>query len=361
MYDGIGIAPDVATTVLWRLPASSPLIPSFTKQFTSADQLLARISSFVSLSSDTEFGHYQEPQWAFLLGGEVVSAHVAEAVAADATTQSEQGGAVFQGGVLSVQLEGPAGDTTIALGMVLVDPAHRRKGIARRLIKSAMLAPPARYVLAVCSEAGYPLYRSLGFQDAGGMVYAMSCSLRDLRRYATSPFATNNKHGIRTADVNDVRDARDMMCTLDQNATGYDRRGRLNLLLDAEYASGASSRSVIGYYDASTDIPGGFPPCAFAISRRDSEKGPIIVGPMVGPAISALPLLCHISQQHHPQEDDSRIVSVLVSNHKEEVVDRFLQVEGFAIDWTGPAMTTDGLGIYKDDSSYLALMHPTLG
>ena len=276
MYDGIGIAPDVATTVLWRLPASSPLIPSFTKQFTSADQLLARISSFVSLSSDTEFGHYQEPQWAFLLGGEVVSAHVAEAVAADATTQSEQGGAVFQGCVLSVRLEGPAGDTTIGLGMVLVDPAHRRKGIARRLIQSAMSAPPARYVLAVCSEAGYPLYRSLGFQDAG-IVYAMSCSLRDLRRYATSPFATNNKHGIRTADVIDVRDARG------------------------------------------------------------------------------------ISQQHHSQEDDNRTVSILVSNHKEEVVDGLLQVEGFDIDWTGPAMTTDGLGIYKDEESYLALMHPTLG
>ena len=340
--------------------ATDPIITTNTKQYKSADQLLSRISSFVSLSSDTEFGHYQEPQWAFLLGGEDVSAHVAEVVAADATPQSEQGGAVFQGCVLSVQLEGPAADTTIALGMVLVDPAHRRKGIARRLIQSAMFAPPARYVLAVCSEVGYPLYRSLGFQDAG-MAYAMSCSLRDLWRYATSSFATNNKHGIRTADANDVRDARDMICTLDQNATGYDRRGRLNLLLDAEYASGASSRSVFGYYDASTDIPGGCPPCAFAISRRDCEKGPIIVGPLVGPAISALPLLCHISQQHHPREDDSRIVSVLVSNHKEEVVDRFLQVEGFAIDWTGPAMTTDGPGIYKDEESYLALMHPTLG
>ena len=235
MYDS---APDVyyGTMASPCVVATDPIITTNT----SADQLLARISSFVSLSSDTEFGHYKEPQWAFLLGGEDVSAHVAEAVAADATTQSEQGGAVFQGCVLSVRLEGPAGDTAIGLGMVLVDPAHRRKGIARRLIQSAMLAPPARYVLAVCSEAGYPLYRSLGFQDAG-MVYAMSCSLRDLRRYATSPFATNNKHGIRTADGNDVRDARDMICTLDQNATGYDRRGRLNLLLDAERGSWTKS------------------------------------------------------------------------------------------------------------------------
>ena len=338
-------------------------ITTSTKRYTSADQLLARISSFVSLSSDTEFGHYREPQWAFLLGGEDVSAHVVEVVYANATAQGERGGAVFQGCVLSIQLNDSAGEsTTVGLGMVLVDPAHRRKGIARRLIQSAMIAQArTKYVLAVCSEAGYPLYRSLGFQDAG-MVYAMSCSVGDLRRYARA-LATNNKHGIRTADGNGVRGARDIIYRLDQNATGYDRRGRLNLLLDAEYASGASSRSVFGYYNGTDDasnIPGGCPPCAFAISRRDCKEGGIIIGPMVGPAISAVPLLCHISQ-HCPEDDDNRILSILISNHKEDVVDRLLQVEGFSIAWTGPAMTTDGQGIYKDENSYLALMHPTLG
>jgi len=342
------------------------IITTNTKQYTGADQLLARISSFVSLSSDTEFGHYREPQWAFLLGGEDVSAHVAEVVAADATTQNESGGAVFQGCVLSVQLGGLAKrESAVGLGMVLVDPAHRRKGIARRLIQSAMMAQaPSRYVLAVCSEAGYPLYRSLGFQDAG-MVYAMSCKLGDLRRYATSPVATNNKHGVRTTDGNGVRGARDIIYRLDQNATGYDRRGRLNLLLDAGYASGASSSMTFGcMYDetsTSNNIPGSYPPCAFAISRQDWKEGPIILGPMVGPAIFALPLLCHISQHHHPEVDDNRILSILISNHKEDVVKRLLRVKGFTIAWTGPAMTSDGQSIYKDENSYLALMHPTLG
>ena len=52
--------------------ATDPIITTKTTQYASAE-VLARISSFVSLSSDTEFGHYQEPQWAFLLGGEDVS------------------------------------------------------------------------------------------------------------------------------------------------------------------------------------------------------------------------------------------------------------------------------------------------
>ncbi len=53
------------------------------------------------------------------------------------------------------------------IGMVLTDPAHRRRGFARRLMEHLIEALAARQVDWIkldATEAGAPLYRSLGFE-----------------------------------------------------------------------------------------------------------------------------------------------------------------------------------------------------
>ena len=146
------------------------------QRYTDVNQNLLNIPRLVALSSGTEFGHYQDAQWSFLLSGSEISTFIMKTeMQSDGLTKKESGDcSKFRGCVLSVALDT---NSTIGLGMVLVAPKHRRKGIARHLIKAAMEAHTGgmngvdasashqRLILAVCSEMGHPLYRSLGFQD----------------------------------------------------------------------------------------------------------------------------------------------------------------------------------------------------
>lgn len=53
------------------------------------------------------------------------------------------------------------------LGMVIVDPALQRAGIGRLLMNEVLQRLAERTVLLVATKAGAPLYRKLGFVDAG--------------------------------------------------------------------------------------------------------------------------------------------------------------------------------------------------
>lgn len=56
------------------------------------------------------------------------------------------------------------------IGMVLTDPAARRRGFARRLMEHALEALVARgtgWIKLDATEMGAPLYRELGFEDEG--------------------------------------------------------------------------------------------------------------------------------------------------------------------------------------------------
>ncbi len=56
------------------------------------------------------------------------------------------------------------------IGMVLTEPAHRRRGFARRLMEHTLAALEARQVEWIkldATEMGAPLYRKLGFEDEG--------------------------------------------------------------------------------------------------------------------------------------------------------------------------------------------------
>lgn len=52
---------------------------------------------------------------------------------------------------------------------VAVDPAHRRRGVARELMRRAMAIVDGRRLVAlVATEMGEPLYRELGFSETSG-------------------------------------------------------------------------------------------------------------------------------------------------------------------------------------------------
>src|ERR1017187_7701387 len=58
------------------------------------------------------------------------------------------------------------------IGMVLTDPAHRRRGFARRLMEHAIEALTARqmeWIKLDATEMGAPLYRQLGFEPECGI------------------------------------------------------------------------------------------------------------------------------------------------------------------------------------------------
>lgn len=58
------------------------------------------------------------------------------------------------------------------IGMVLTDPAHRRRGFARRLMEHAIVALMARqmeWIKLDATEVGAPLYRQLGFEPECGI------------------------------------------------------------------------------------------------------------------------------------------------------------------------------------------------
>jgi len=78
-----------------------------------------------------------------------------------------------------VECEGALAATTTAvcyerrlawIGMVLTDPAHRRRGLGRALMEHAIEALMARqteWIKLDATEMGTPLYRQLGFEDEG--------------------------------------------------------------------------------------------------------------------------------------------------------------------------------------------------
>jgi GNAT superfamily N-acetyltransferase len=77
------------------------------------------------------------------------------------------------GGVLAATATAVCYERKLAwIGMVLTDPAHRRRGFARRLMEHAIEALTERrmeWIKLDATEAGAPLYRQLGFEPECGI------------------------------------------------------------------------------------------------------------------------------------------------------------------------------------------------
>ncbi|KAL7525434.1 hypothetical protein ACHAWF_001360, partial [Thalassiosira exigua] len=218
--------------------------------------LLCLSSTISDLSAGTEFAAYKDPQWRFLLGGGDVSCFVI-------TSDREEDGADayrsrFDGCVLKVNLS----DDLVGFGMVLVRPSKRRQGYGRALMKQAMgEGTNGRLVLAVCSSLGYPLYRTLGFEEAGS-VSLLTCLASDLLH------KTHQRRNGGHLTVVDGKECTEeqllLLASQDARATGFRREGRIRLLLRG-YAEG--SRSAVAFL--STRVPGGAECISTAVARQD--------------------------------------------------------------------------------------------
>lgn len=329
----------------------SPII----EQLNGPSDLLPRIEAFADLSSGTEFASYKNPQWQFLLGGQEITAF---ALRSSNENDNRPDSIAFDGCVLRVKLD----NDTVGFGMVLVEPSKRGRGFARLLIEKAMQVNSdeegkgKRFVLAVCSSLGRPLYNKLGFKDAG-LVTLLTCSVSNLL------LKTKHGHwGNECLLVNNGKeckgDKRNLLVRLDAKATGFERRERINLLLSG-YAEG--SRATVAFF-STDDGPDSF---SAAVARQDCPEGPLIIGPMMGREECCIPLLWALVKKHFEDNNREQIgvksVMIMITDHP-NLVSALMKIEGMNKLWQCPAMTSDGNPVYQyGDGSYLAMMHPTLG
>jgi GNAT superfamily N-acetyltransferase len=99
------------------------------------------------------------------------------------------------------------------IGMVLTDPAHRRRGFARRLMEHAietLMARQVEWIKLDATEMGAPLYRQLGFEPECGI----------------------ERWGATAEQSSRIRDLswRDQPAVLDRQAFGADRSELLAML-----------------------------------------------------------------------------------------------------------------------------------
>ena len=139
------------------------------------------------------------------------------------------------------------------IGMVLTDPAHRRRGFARRLMEYAIEALTARqmeWIKLDAAEMGAPLYRQLGFEPECG-----------IERWGTTAGPAPGIPDLSWQDQGSV---------LDRQAFGADRSELLAMLAPL----GAAAVADDGYAMARPGSQAAyFGPC---VSRRAETAGELL-------------------------------------------------------------------------------------
>lgn len=110
-----------------------------------------------------------------------------------------------------------------ALGAVCVAPEMQRRGIGRRLMEAALDRLAGRTVLLHATEAGLPLYRSLGFVEAG--------MVRQYQGAAFNPGLVALGEGERLRPIGRSDPA--ALQALDRAACGMDRTALIRALIEA--------------------------------------------------------------------------------------------------------------------------------
>ena len=149
-----------------------------------------------------------------------------------------------------------------------------------------------------------------------------------------------------------------IVASLDERATGWNRRGRIETLVRPSESSSLRSVTVLA-----TNTDGGHPIGA-AVLRQEGPESPLVVGPILGPK-SLAPFLVASLARAVPQDvvsGDTILSLLLVNNNNNNQLVETLVASGFWLGFDLPAMAMDGEPIYRDgDGSYLGLIHPTLG
>ena len=307
-------------------------------------EMLPFVQSFVDLSRGTEFGMYLEPQWRLLLNLEEVTAFVAISENRDPAGGGKAG---LDGCVLKLQLA----KDEIGYGFVLVRRSKRGQGLARKLMETAMSSSTGkcRHVLAVCSALGQPLYRKLGYKEAGRVTY-LSCSIGDMLSYLASPLGA--KHCVDTPQMSQG----EVWEQVKGKPNSLIPTDRLKVLSEGKYSSNARTSSAI-HLDS------------FAIARQDCRGGTFIVGPMVGEERYCLTLIHQLIKTHFrdANKDDDEYarlyVQMMIPDHF-DLVQTLMSIEGMVNHWQSPCMTSDGKPLCvanHTEHRRLMYMHPTLG
>lgn len=375
------------------------------------------------LSAGTEMSSYGPHQWHFLLAGKDMNAYVVpNNNPKDSDSDSDldldsdntedtilRTTNTLLGSLLRVELKpatttatGEDGAAAAGFGMMLVGTEARGKGVAKLLLKEAIddddnddddstdvtktppsAASPIRKLLPVCTTAGQPVYRKLGFSNVG-TVTSVSTDIITASKMKTTTSTNNTNpakqnctiqvYGSMVCNNNNnnkniedtpmiTSNIRDLVIQMDKEATGYDRTERLSFMLNANSDTTTPNELqtiVATAVNATTDEVMGV-----AVLRQEMVDGPYVVGPLIGEPSVALPLVKALATTAATTTTVGPVpppkISVLVSDHP-DLVEEFKSVAKFEQGFEFPAMSLDGKPIYNNGNGrYLGLIHPTLG
>uniref|UniRef100_A0A7S4F0U2 N-acetyltransferase domain-containing protein n=1 Tax=Chrysotila carterae TaxID=13221 RepID=A0A7S4F0U2_CHRCT len=304
-----------------RLQPRSLQIISDSKQRENAMPLLCE------LSKGTEFGHYKEEQWKFvLLAGDITLLVVSDGTATER----------FLGCLLRVGF----GEEDAGYGMMLVSPAARGLGIAKTLLATAMKLKPSQglHILGMCSELGAPMYKKMGYKSVAS-VTKVSAPLRFEPDTSAAPQLSFEL-------VVWPEGATETLLRMDQRVTSLDRAHTIRAVV------AASKLLVVARERESSHAIG------IALARCDANA--LVVGPIEGDERCVLPLLASLRSPALTADLQLDAISVLIAGH-DALVSRLVAEAGFTVDFVNPTMTFGGVPLPGERSGYIGLIHPTIG
>lgn len=288
------------------------------------------VPRLVALSERCSWTHYRAREWAFLIDS-CDEAFVIEDPNVAATSPP------LLGSILRVNFPGIDGAGATGLGMMLVDPATRGRGLGKVLMKEAMAASEGELiVLGVATALGQPMYEKMGYVTTGS-VAMLSLDAGSARTAADSePSVEVALFGGDHVPSH----AREALAALDRMATGLDRSRALDVALALPGAQLACAT------DRASGKPRG------AAIMVGGTNGAETIGPVVGDEVSAVPLIASLVASTDAP------VGLKVSNHP-QLVEQLERMQ-----FKGPKlveMTYEGRPLPGRRENYFALLHPTLG
>lgn len=164
------------------------------------------------------------------------------------------------------------GERNGSLGVIIVSPDHQGKGIGRKLMNLVLEELGERCTVLIATQAGQPLYESLGFK-AIGTIHQHQGTMASI-----SPVTLPEGESVRLAEADDIAD----IVALANRGTGMSRDEILQQLLPiAECAVLERDGQLAG----------------FAVMRRFGRGH--VIGPLVAPdSESAKALIAHWSDAY---------------------------------------------------------------
>jgi GNAT superfamily N-acetyltransferase len=148
------------------------------------------------------------------------------------------------------------------IAMMLVDPAHRGRGLGRRLLEAAMGSVPAdRPIRLDATPMGRPLYQGYGFEDEVMLTRHVADGSTHLRTSRPHGFALHDVRPLTSADL-------PVIATHDTQVFGGNRRAVLEWAIDgaAHYARVVESDAGPSHY------------CVGREGRLFDQIGPVVAG-----------------------------------------------------------------------------------